>query len=347
MIRKISLDNRHDIEKWDNFVNSHPKATPFHHSSWLKIINEAYSFRSLLYIQERNGLTVGIAPLFIVRGFSLGKRMVSIPFSDYGGPLHLEEKDEDDLLDFLRNKEHHKSIEMRSSLRQNRIFVNRTAYKRHRLNLCDETQNSLYQTFNKRTVQYSIRKALRNGVQIIEDNSSEGMEEFCRLNSMTRKKNGVPCQPKKFFEKIYQELIISGSSFLLFATYESKRVASGLFLKFGKSIYYKYNASDPEYLSKVTPNHLLMWSAIEKARTEDFKIFDLGRTSSFDQGLLRHKRMWSAEETDLSYSYFPKVRGATSKEGDSNCYEISTRIWKLLPNVISDKIGPMLFVYFA
>nr|NIP40970.1 peptidoglycan bridge formation glycyltransferase FemA/FemB family protein [Candidatus Aenigmarchaeota archaeon] len=62
----------------------------------------------------------------------------------------------------------------------------------------------IYRNFDRKTIKYSIRKAEKSGVEIIERNSNEGINEFYRLNKMTRKKHGMPAQPKKFFTNLYK-----------------------------------------------------------------------------------------------------------------------------------------------
>lgn len=348
MIRQISLRNTSDRQKWNDFVDSHPNATPFHHSSWLHVIEESYAFPPFLFVQEKEGKVTGVMPLFKVSGFFGGKRFVSIPFSDYGGPLCMKEANsEGEMLEFMRKVVAIKSIELRSALTKNGIFTNRVAYARHQLKLSPRTIEEIHRALDKKTIQYSIRKASKKGVEIIEDNSETGMAEFYRLNSLTRKKHGIPCQPQKFFNKIYDKMVQAGAAYLLFAIYEGKRVASGLFFRQGPGTYYKYNASDPEYLSQATPNHLLMWTAVEKALKEGSTFFDLGRTSRSNKGLLRYKRLWGTEETDLAYNFFPRIEGATSMEGGSKLYELGTKLWRALPQRISDKAGPILFKYFA
>ncbi|MFX0199152.1 MAG: lipid II:glycine glycyltransferase FemX [Candidatus Hodarchaeota archaeon] len=273
-------------------------------------------------------------------------RIVSIPFSDYGGPLFRDpDREKDVLLQFLQ--EHTKKVkylEIRGILSQNNMFIRQNYYKRHILNLCLDP-DVVRKNIDKRTVQYSIRKAKKIGVEIREENTTRGLQEFYRLNTLTRKKHGIPPQPIRFFQAIFDNMISRGCASIFLAIWDSKIIAAGLFLKFEKTIYYKYNASDPQYLSKQSPNHLLTWVAIKRACLEGFEFLDFGRTSPDNEGLMRYKQMWGATPLELPYYYYPKTK-STRMEG-SRIYRILTDIWRMLPNGIVETIGPKLQKYVA
>jgi len=54
------------------------------------------------------------------------------------------------------------------------------------------------------------------GLTVTRETSREAMEEFFRLNCLTRKRHGLPPQPAVFFKKIYEHIISPkyGSVFL-------------------------------------------------------------------------------------------------------------------------------------
>ena len=124
-------------------------------------------------------------------------------------------------------------------------------------------------------------------------------------------------------------------------------IAASMFFKFNKTIYYKYNASDPEYLSSKTPNHLLIWHLVEKSCLEGFDTIDLGRTAKDNPGLTRYKNMWGAKPYELPYYYYPVAKGASSQDESGISYKIMTGIWKHLPDIIVDRLGPVLMKQLA
>ena len=349
MIRKISFEDIDQVERWDKFVESHPKGTPYHLSGWLKAIEAVYSFIPLLYVWGVNEHEIsGIFPFFSVKGFFGGKRCISIPFSDYGGPLcGNKDYESQDFASILREiKNQAKTIEIRCNVSTECDLNALNYYKSHVLEIGEDPAVTR-KKFNKKTIQYSIRKAEKNGVVITENNDQAGMEHFFRLNFLTRKKHGVPSQPKKFFEKILEHMILKGKGYILLAVFQSKVIAASLFLRAGNTIHYKYNASDPNYLGKITPNHAITWFAIKKGIEEGYRFFDFGRTSKANKGLMRYKEMWGAECSNLPYFYYPAPKGAASKEESGLLYRVETRIWRYLPDTMAERLGPMVYKRMA
>src|SRR4030042_5045676 len=205
MLTEFSLYNESEMRRWDEFVESHPKGTPFHLSCWIRTIHETYAFTPFLYVAKDVDENIsGIFPCFLVKNFLTGSRMVSLPFSDYGGPLLRVSDQDSQLLSQIikKNGNHIAGIEIRSSLSGKSSLILRNHYKRHVLDLSSGL-SELKKNIDKRTVLYSIRNAEKAGVYIKEEKTERGTEKFYRLNLLTRKKHGLPSQPKRFFEKIY------------------------------------------------------------------------------------------------------------------------------------------------
>lgn len=315
----------------------------------MRTIQDTYSFKPLLYVCKDGGGDIsGVFPCFFIRTYATGSRIVSLPFSDYCGPLFKDKREEEEVLSEVvkRYGQHVKYIEIRSPVTQDSGLICHNYYKRHLLNL-DSEPALVRKKLNKRTIQYSIRKANKAGVKIREENTKWGMREFYRMNMLTRKKHGVPSQPKQFFQNLYDHMITTGHAFILLAIYESKAVAASLFLKSNHSIHYKYNVSDPLYLKKITPNHLLTWYAIEKSCKEGYRFLDFGRTSPDNSGLMRYKEMWGAKPVDAPYYYYPQMRGASATEESSRIYQMITSIWRRLPEPVLEKLGPLIYRHLA
>lgn len=349
MLKTISLDNEFETRRWDEFVEAHPKGSPYHLSSWIRTIQKTYGYRPLLYVcKGGSGRISGVFPCFRVKGLFKMPRIVSIPFSDYCGPL-FKHQDELAKMCYSTIEKHRNSVdyfEIRSPLPHLDGLVDHNYYKINVLDLSPDPPE-VKKRLNKKTIQYSIRKAIRAGVTIKEENSKRGMREFCRLNELTRKKHGVPSQPKLFFSNIFEQIIAKKRGFILLAMYDAMPVAAGLFLKFKNTVYYKYSASDPQYLSQKTPNHLLTWHAIEQACLTGYRSFDFGRTSQDNTGLIRYKEMWGAESRDLPYCYYPEIKGATARKESDLVYRVMTSLWRRLPDAIIAKLGPMIYKYLG
>ncbi len=350
MIRKCSLHNESEMKDWDDYVKNHPQGTPFHLHFWLKTIFQSYNMEPHLYsFRNEQDTITSILPLFAVKSPFIGCRLISLPFSDNCGPLSSNAYDESELLNQIITdfSNHVKYIEIRSSLINNDCYISDNFFKRHILDLKPGSCTLLENT-DKKTIQYSIRKAQKAGVEIREENSLWGIGEFFRLNNMTRKKHGVPHQPWRYFENLYQNMFRNDNAFLLLAFCDSKIIAGGLFLKLNRTIYYKYNASDQQWLTEKRPNHLLTWHAIEKACRENYEFLDFGRTSACNDGLMRYKEMWGATAIDLPYYFYPKAKGFSSEEsGRSIFLENLKKVWQRLPDPLIDIVSSRVFKHLA
>lgn len=337
------------MNEWDQFVESHSGGTPFHYSCWLRTIFYTYSFEPLLYVKKNDSNEItGVIPFFRIKNIIRGNRLISLPFSDFSSPLFSDDKEQIEMIEYILETivKKPKYIEIRGPLSEKAGFYRYNYYKHHYLKLSSDPEE-VRKNINKRTIQYSIRKAKKEGVEIIEENSYKGIEEFYKLYIITRKKHGVPPQPEEFFINLFHNMIQRGYVFILLAKYNAKTIAGGLFIKHKKTIYYKYNVSDPTYISKKAPNHLLTWKAIEKACLNGYCCFDFGRTSPDNQGLIRYKEMWGAESRNMPYSYYPDLRFVFTRDERGFFYQLFTNIWRLMPNTIFSKVGPRIFKYFA
>lgn len=58
---------------------------------------------------------------------------------------------------------------------------------------------------------------------------------------------------------------------------------------------------------------------------------------------MRFKSMWGNKCIDLPYYYYPKVMGVVTKRENGMYYTVTTALWRLLPDVVQDRIGPLFY----
>lgn len=343
MVKTVSLDDLTAMEQWDAFVNKHPYGTPCHLSGWLRALRDTYRFKESLFIDYGSSGINAAFPVFFIKKLLCAPHVISLPFSDYGSLLAQPSFNPAELFETLLRpfKKSERSIELRGKAPDNIDFKEFDYYKRHILDLTAGIQ-AIEKKIDKRTIHYCIRKAEKVGIEIIEGMDEIAIEEFYRLNQLTRKKHGVPCQPKAFFKALLPTLQ-KNKGFILFARHDGRMVAASFFLICGDQLFYKYNASDPEALRKLTPNHLITMQAIRKGVKEGFRLIDFGRTSPENEGLMRYKAMWGMEATDFPYYYYPKIQGSVTTKENGLKFRFITTAWRLMPDVVLDKIGPVIY----
>ncbi len=345
----IDLKDTRNAKKWDEFVVSNLYGTPYHLTTWLNTLEETYGFKPLhICFKDKNNEIEVVFPLFTINNIFQKNRAVSIPFSDYGGPITSNTKPLSQL--FINNEiifsSGIKNLECRCPLPGFLDFNGVANYYRHYLDL-EKGIDLIEKNVDKKTIRYSIRKAIKHGVQIREDNSEKALYHFIRLNELTRAKHKVPAQPKQFFKNIYKNIVQQNRGYFLIAEHQGIVTAASLFLLCGDIIHYKYSASDPSVFGTVSPNHLLTWTAIQNSILKGYKKFDFGRTSTDNSGLVRYKRMWGCNEIEWDYSYYPEVCGASSIKESSPKYQLLIKTWDKLPKFLKDIISLRMYKYLG
>jgi CelD/BcsL family acetyltransferase involved in cellulose biosynthesis len=287
---------------WTEFVRSCPAALPFHHPAWAGMLAECYGYRPLVVAlpDKANQIDAGL-PIIEVRSPLAARRWISLPFTDYCPVLTLgcSEKDLADTL--MREMRAHGAgrFELHGPLMQRRGLYSRDVAVRHTLAL-DPDPQVVYRRFTKMH-QRNIRIAERAGVRVELGRSASDLRRFYDLHLITRRRLGVPIQPRRFFDLLAQRVIADGLGFVLSAYLDQVPVASAVFLAWNGMLIYKYGASDQAFRQH-RPNNLLFWAAIRWGCENGYHTLDFGRTDTDNTGLREFKDGWSAHEEPLIYS---------------------------------------------
>jgi CelD/BcsL family acetyltransferase involved in cellulose biosynthesis len=192
----------------------------------------------------------------------------------------------------------------------------------------------------------NIKRAVRAGVEVRRaDAPGDLSRTFYALHTATRRRLGVPVQPRRFFEAQWQQLVEPGLARLLLAYADGAAVAGMLLLLGNRTVTYKYGASDAAAWG-VRPNHALFAQAISDACSDGNHVFDFGRTDFEDRGLRDFKSSWGAVETPLVYSSL----GALRARQDSSAHS-SSRLRRALlrrsPAWVCRAAGELFYRYAA
>jgi hypothetical protein len=339
------IDSLTDI-RWLEFISVHPSSCIFHHPDWHLVLKNQYNFNVFIVasVGANNEIMAGIP--FCENKSILGKiNWISLPFSDHCQPLYIELDNIAEIEKYLVKKINEGKInfiEIRGEIPTSNSFLKREDFLIHTTHLKNDI-GSLFATFKKTQIQQPIQKAERDGVSYLVSSNFEQLEEFYTLHLKTRKKLGVPIQPKNFFKEIHNNLIKPGLGFTVITYINSKPIGAGLFLGFKDILTYKYSASDPAKLN-LRPNHLMLWAAFQEGVKRGYKYFDFGRTEIAHEGLRKFKSGWGSIENPLYYSYCPQLP-AESKIGIIKDNFIAPLI-KNSPEIFCRAIGEIAYKYF-
>ena len=290
--------------RWLAFAADCAEATPFHHPAWSEVLTRTYGMRSFaLGISDEAGAIRAAAPFIEVRGLSLRRRWISLPFTDECAPLARDGDARAELLDALagvHDRLRAPRIEVRGAV--DAVGWTKTAAAvTHHLAL-ERDPDRVCRRFSRSQVLRNVARAEREGTTVRVAESSEDLDAFYGLHVRTRRRQGVPVQPRRFFDAIWSALVMPGLGTILLADADGQRaVAGALFLTWNGTTIYKFGASDPTAL-RLRPNHLIFNAAIRAACERGDQRFDFGRTDLDNKGLRAFKSGWGAEERPLAYS---------------------------------------------
>lgn len=126
---------------------------------------------------------------------------------------------------------------------------------------------------------YNIRVAQKRGVEIVEDDSEKGFEEYLDLTWETTKRQGFYAHTKHYHKTMWETLIKEkrneGLQAKLFkAVYEGKILVTWVVFLFNNVIYYPYGASSNLH-REVMASNLMMWEMIRLGKKEGCTSFDM------------------------------------------------------------------------
>jgi lipid II:glycine glycyltransferase (peptidoglycan interpeptide bridge formation enzyme) len=190
-----------------------------------------------------------------------------------------------------------------------------------------------------------VRKAEQNELTIDFSQSLAATKTFHTLHCLTRKRHGVPPQPFSFFANIQCHVLAQNQGWVVLARRGQVTVAGAIFLHSGRSVIYKYGASDLKF-QHLRANDLVIWAAIQKYAGEGFESLDFGRTSLHNQGLRHFKLGWGTQERRIDYVRFDlrKKRYVTVSEKRAR---MLGRLYRFLPGFLTKFTGVLLYKHIA
>ncbi|MBN2566875.1 GNAT family N-acetyltransferase [Candidatus Woesearchaeota archaeon] len=331
LIQKLSTEDRN---AYTEYVVRAAEGSFYHTLAWHDAVIETYGLEPHYLIAYDGGLAIGVLPLFLIRSRLMGDRLISVPYSNYAGPLadtvmvqqalvaHASKLAEDLDVDHLELR----NVEAQDYPR----LVPGGGHVTLRLNLIDEERQ--FAALKKRTRRY-VRKAQES---VAVDTETKDVNSFYRIYTRRMKRLGSPVHPKRFFESL---LTHGGDNVLIpTASIDGTPVASIFLLRHGTRIVYAWGAAEARYEDH-QPNYALFWETLKYLKEHGVKEFDFGRSLP-GSGTHFFKEGWGAVPVQLAYRYLlrkgtkpPRVSQASYKR------KILAAAWRLLPSRIAAAIS--------
>ena len=305
-------------ERWAGLVHDAPGATVFHHPAWLRLLRDAYRYElSACCVTGEDGTPVAGLPIAEVSSRLTGRRLVALPFSDLCPPLVAPRAGAlggASLARALDELQHDRglALEVRGTGGVLGAAAPGERFHHHLLTL-EADVAAVERRFARPQAARGVRRARREGLTCERRTDPAALRTFYALHVRTRRRLGVPTQPRRFilaFERLFAE----GLGFVLLVRAGDRAVAGAVFLTFRDVLTYKYGASDERFLG-ARPNNLLFMEAIGWGCEHGMRTLDFGRTHWHQEGLRAFKLSWGAEEHELRYRHVGGVapRGRSAR----------------------------------
>lgn len=337
--REVVILTSADEPAWKAYSESHPAATIYHTLAWRDVLYNEYRYEPLYLMAKEGGRVIGIMPMFLVKNMR-GRKLVSLPFSIYGGPLG----DREEALTALLRKTlallHDKKARCVEIRPQQEIAVNESlgfqAQQWGVGTMMDLTKGkeALWSGMNER---FNVNKAAKKGLTF-SVTEGEKLDEFYRLQLMTRKRQGLPTPRIAYYASFFSRM--PGMVKLAFAEKDGKAIAGDMFFVFRGKVLLVLNVSDRKY-ANYKANDYMIWNIIKWCCEAGFTSLDHGPIPYADKGLLHFKKKWGGDDVQALRYYCPPAAAAENKPKSASA------LIKAMPTRMASKVGHILIKSLA
>lgn len=323
----------------DDFVERSPEARLCHMPAWTRMVENAFGHTGYYLVAREGGQICGVLPLTHVHSRLFGNRMISQPFSDYGGTLATNPAALDLLYRFaveIAKRNRCEFVEFRNTMALPYDLHMRTDKISMCLALAQDPQEAWKGLRHK--TRNRISKAERAGL-VVTSGGQELLDEFYSVWTVRMHELGTPCYPRKLFSSIMETF--PGMARIFLATLKEKTTAVLFAYTFKGWVQCSWGAALRDY-DEMGPNYIVNWRAIEYYCARGMKWFDFGR-STIGSGQHTFKERWGASPIDLRWQYWtPAGQELQLANPDNARYRKKVEMWKRMPLWVSRVIGPAI-----
>ena len=305
-LSNLTAEDEHDL----NYILHHSKdATIFHTIEWNKILIEKFGANNKTLIARIDVSPVGMYTFYNLKRHKFLRTCMSPIYkfeSVFGGPIAV---DNHNFItkDLLKESER---------IARGTIYSIQTppGYDTYPLaemgydittwytSILDlQKSEELWKGLNKKT-RNMVRKAMKNGVNIIEGDTSSVAEYYEMIKETFTRVGVTNILPMMFYKAILENLKPKNMVKMLLAEHDNKPIAGAIFLCYKDTVYYWHGASYREY-SNVAPNNLIQWEIIKWGNENGYKHYDLVRIEP-DRlpGIAAFKMGWGGDTVEFYYA---------------------------------------------
>ncbi len=342
------LEQNKAIDQWNYLaLNKSSLVSVTHNPSLFHFYSNFLSLSPFYFILHFKNEPVGLLTLIDV-----GSKIISIPHFSGGGVLwlknieiplneaelllHLSSELNDSKIkagfyqvEITRQESAEKSfpsVEVRSF---NYLFGASDTKKTVCLIHLEKQEKKQFEAF-KSNLRRKINKAEKNGIHI-RSGGLELLEDFTQVYNRNMHRIGSPTLGKQFFKALLDAV----NETILFVAYLNEKPIGSSFVMWYDGYVENTWFSTVEDYNQLYTSYILHWATIKWAINNKAHTYSMGR-STIGSGTHHYKLQWPVEDK-LLYLNQNKKSGYGLKD-----QRWATRIWKHLPAIVVDKIGPFI-----
>jgi len=333
--------------RWTVFLQRHPHSSVFHTPEWLAALRKTYGYAPVAFTTSSPGQDLKNGIVFCrVSSWLLGRRMVSLPFSDHCQPLVDDLEDLETLASYLReslNRDKWKYLEVRPGVSSDTVldrqvtFLKSEKFYFHHLDLRPDV-NVLFRNLHKNCVQRKIRRAEQEHLAYEAGRSESILSKFYHLLLLTRRRHQIPPQPVAWFRNLVD--CLGDRLTIRVLSKNDQPIASILTLSYKSTLVYKYGCSDARF-HNLGGMPLLFWKAIQDGKQCGAQELDLGRSEVDNPGLIAFKEHLGAIRSESSYLRLARHR--VHGYSRHRQMRVIRRAFGKMPNSVAQLAGRVLY----
>ena len=311
--------------RWEEFLQKHPRASMFHSRAWLNALRRTYGFPTTAFTTSPDGRELKNAIVFCrVESWITGRRLVSLPFSDHCEPL-IDTREDREILSWAVEREFERERASYFEIRPvmpvgltTGLQRTQATYAFHVLDLAPSL-DAIYAGFHHSSIRRKIRRAEREGLVYREGSTPEMLNDFYRLFTVSRQRQGLAPQSREWFTNLSE--CFGNALKVRVALKGGQCIAAMITIRYKDTLTYKYGCSDARY-NNLGPMHLLFWNTIQEAKVAGMRYLDFGRCDAGQDGLITFKNRWGARQSQLTYSRYGMAEKST------HVFDLYSSQWK-------------------
>jgi len=320
---------------WDDYVLKHTEGALFHRIGWRNLVQRVYRHRPEYWMAIEDGEIVGVLPLFHVKTWLGGYKLVSIPGGVVGGILAENDRYFTALLELARRRAQETGCKYLEMRHQKAVDISWPVQKRHVNVVIPLREEEAHFKALRGDIRRCLRRAFEQDFEI--ELESDDIQAFFDLYALGQRNFGTPVEGRAWITGVYN------------AFPEAHRIS--LIKKNGQVVLAKLMRIYKNEVSPVLsyglpafrtqyPEHLLCWEWMKHGHKLGLEYFNFGRSLE-GSGPYKFKLGWDGQPQPLHYYYYLRegVELPDFTQTGTRRQKVA-RLWKKLPLPLANWLGP-------